>query len=117
MWMSALFDTKNFGFFEICGQVGTRGVEPVQIFCGQGWGPGGSIFHDFVVTSFMEDPLSKDARYNTAKTGVNQDHEIVVFVKIAFLTLSAKELRNFLLDLNLENVSHYFLLSFFFCLH
>jgi len=37
MRTSALFGAKNFGIFEIYGvSAGTRGVDPVRIFCGQG---------------------------------------------------------------------------------
>jgi len=57
MRTSALFGAKNFGFFEINGvSARTRdegSFEPVRTFCGQGEG---SIFHDFVRTSFMDDP-------------------------------------------------------------
>jgi len=63
MRTSALFGAKTFDFskFMVCphGQGGEggrkRGVEPVQTFCGQG-GRGGSIFRDFVRTSFMDGP-------------------------------------------------------------
>jgi len=54
---SALFAQKpsNFSKFMVCphGQ-GRRGVCPVRTFCGQGGG--GSIFCDFVPTSFMDGP-------------------------------------------------------------
>jgi len=54
MRTSAIFGAKIIGFFEIYG-VSTRtrreGVESVRTFCGQGGG--GSIFRDFVWTSFM----------------------------------------------------------------
>jgi len=56
MRTSALFGTKNFGFlkFMVCphGQEG-GGIEPVRTFCGQV----GSIFCNFVRTSFMDGPL------------------------------------------------------------
>jgi len=56
---SALFSTKNVGCFEIYGvsariREGKGGIEPVRAFCGKG----GSIFRDFVRTSFMDGPLS-----------------------------------------------------------
>jgi len=39
MRTSALFDAKNFGFFEIYDvSVRTRGVEPLRTVCGQGEG-------------------------------------------------------------------------------
>jgi len=39
MRTTALFDTKNFGFFEIYGvSTQTGGVKPVRTFCGQGGG-------------------------------------------------------------------------------
>jgi len=56
MRMFALFGTKNFGLFEIYGvSAQSRGVEPVQTFCGQG--ERGSIFRDFVRVSFTDGPL------------------------------------------------------------
>jgi len=58
--MTALFGAKNFRFFEIYGvsaRIGGKGVEPVRTFCGQEE-RGGSIFCDFVRTSFMYGPLS-----------------------------------------------------------
>jgi len=57
MRTSALFGGKNIGFFEICdvpARTRGRGVEPVRTFCGQGGR--GSIFRDFVRTSFMDGP-------------------------------------------------------------
>jgi len=64
----ALFGAKNFRFFEINGvSARTRGgrVEPVRTFYGEGGGEvasadkrgGGTIFRDFVRTSFMDGPL------------------------------------------------------------
>jgi len=51
-WMSALFGAKNFEFFELDGvSARTRGLNQ----CGQGGR--GSIFRDFVRTSFMNGPL------------------------------------------------------------
>jgi len=42
---SALFGEQHFGFFEIYGvSARTRGVEPVQTFCGQGEGVNFSLF-------------------------------------------------------------------------
>jgi len=56
MRTSALFDAKNFGFFEIYG-VSARnkgeGVQPVRTFSGQ---EEGSIFRDFVRTSVIDGP-------------------------------------------------------------
>jgi len=58
MRTSAFFDAKNFGFFEIYGvSARIRGVEPVRTFFGQGGR--GSSFHDFVRTSFIDDPKEK----------------------------------------------------------
>jgi len=57
--MSALFGAKNFRYFEIyCVSARTRGeeVDPMPIFCRQG--EKGSIFRDFVRTSFMYGLLS-----------------------------------------------------------
>jgi len=59
MRTSAFFGAKNFGIFEIYGvsaRTRREGVEPVRTFFGQGGG--GSIFLDFVGTSFMDGPLS-----------------------------------------------------------
>jgi len=59
MRTSALFEAKNFGFFEIYGvSARTRGeeVEPVRTFFGQEGRV--SIFRDFVRTSFMDGPLA-----------------------------------------------------------
>jgi len=55
MRTSALFDAKNFGFFEIYGvSARTRGKGLSQ--CGQFADKGDerSIFHNFVQTSFMD---------------------------------------------------------------
>jgi len=50
------FCTKNFGFFEIYGVFArTRGVEPVQTFCGQG---GGVDFSRFCADVFYGQPLT-----------------------------------------------------------
>jgi len=57
MRTSALFVTKIPDFFEILCCVRTdkgRVVEPVRTFCWQG--ERGSIFRDFVWTSFMDSP-------------------------------------------------------------
>jgi len=55
MWTSALLGAKNFKFLEIYGvSARIRGVELVETFFGQ-MGRG-SIFYDFVRTSFMDDP-------------------------------------------------------------
>jgi len=56
MWTSALFVTKTFGFFEIYGMSArTRGKGLSQ--CGHVADKGkGSIFRDFVRTSFMNGP-------------------------------------------------------------
>jgi len=55
MRTSSLFGAKNFGFFETYGvSAWTRGVEPVRTFFLQG--ERGSIFRDFVRTSFMDGP-------------------------------------------------------------
>jgi len=54
--MSALFGAKNARFFEIYGRFArtrVEGVEPVLTVFGKGEG---SIFCDFVRTSFMDDP-------------------------------------------------------------
>jgi len=59
MRTSALFGAKNFGFFEIFGvsaRTRREGVELVQTFCGHGGG--GSIFRDFLQSSFMDGPLA-----------------------------------------------------------
>jgi len=56
MRTSVLFGAKNFGLFEIYGvsaRTRRERVESVRTFCGQG---GGSIFRDFVRTSFMDGP-------------------------------------------------------------
>jgi len=58
---SALFDVKNFRFFKIYGvPARTRGreVETVRTFFELGV-ERGSIFRDFVRTSFMDGPLGK----------------------------------------------------------
>jgi len=58
MRTSALFGAKIFGFFEIYGVSAVRtnkGIGPVRIFCEQCGS--GSIFRDFVRTSFMDGPL------------------------------------------------------------
>jgi len=55
MQTSTLFGTKNFGFSKIY-SVSARAKEgfvPVRTFCEQGGR--GSIFRDFVRTSFMDD--------------------------------------------------------------
>jgi len=49
---SALFDTKIFGFFKIHGVYARiREVKSVRTFCAMGEG---SIFRNFVRTSFMD---------------------------------------------------------------
>jgi len=56
MWTSALFSTKNFGFFEIYGvSARTRGrvVEPVRRFFGQG----GVNFSRFCADFFYGRPI------------------------------------------------------------
>jgi len=55
----ALFGVKNFNFLRIYGVSAVRTVQgggglTVRTFCGQG---GGSIFRDFVQTSFMYDHI------------------------------------------------------------
>jgi len=60
MRTSAFFGEKSFGFFEIFGVShgqGGRSVELVRTIFGQA--ERGSIFHDFVRMSFMDDPLMK----------------------------------------------------------
>jgi len=55
MRTSALFGAKFFEFFEIyVVSARTRGVEPVQTFCGERGRR--SIFRDFVRTSFKDGP-------------------------------------------------------------
>jgi len=59
MQTSAIFDTKNAGCFEIDGWWCVRTdkeIEPVRTFCGQG--ERGSIFRDFVRTSFKAAPTA-----------------------------------------------------------
>jgi len=56
MRTSAIFDSKTSKFFEIysvSARTRGRGVKPVRTFCEQGGK--GSIFRDFVRTSFMDD--------------------------------------------------------------
>jgi len=58
MRTSALFGAGNFGFFNIYGvftRTKGKGVKPVRTFFEQG--RKGSIFRDFVQTSFMDGPL------------------------------------------------------------
>jgi len=47
-----------------------QGVEPVRTFCGQG----GSIFRDFVRTSFMDGPLLYTVAYSTFVTFIPRYH-------------------------------------------
>jgi len=57
MRASAVFGAKNVGLVEIYGvsaRTTGEGVEPVWTFFGQG--KSGSIYRDFVRTSFMDGP-------------------------------------------------------------
>jgi len=65
MRMSALFGAKKFGILKIhvVSARTRRGVEPVQTFGGQE----GSIFRDFVRTSFMDGPLHGYLAYTSFK--------------------------------------------------
>jgi len=71
MRTSALFGTKNFGFFEIYGvSAGTREVEPVLTFCGQG---GRRVnFRDFVRTFFMDGFLCRVYTYRFDNQVLNE---------------------------------------------
>jgi len=55
---SALFGTKNIGFFKIYGvSARTRGVEPVRTFCGHGE-DGGQIFSFFANVLYGQPPTA-----------------------------------------------------------
>jgi len=59
MRTSSLFGAKNFGFFEFYGestQTRERGLSQYGHFSDED-NRRGSIFHDFVRTSFMDGPL------------------------------------------------------------
>jgi len=62
MWTSELFGVKNFGFFEIYGvSARTKSMwdrASADILQTRREGVRGSIFRDFVRTSFMDGPLS-----------------------------------------------------------